>query len=151
KRIRTLNLIRRLAGRHRITLLCQRNLDEAEAHQAEVYFSALGVRTVVVDRTVPAKSGPGFYCRLFTNLFSPLPYSVAAHGSRALRVALQRHAELHPVDLWQCEWTPYGRVLQAVPGPIVINAQNVESVIWQRYFENETNWLKRCYIGRQWS
>jgi glycosyltransferase involved in cell wall biosynthesis len=29
-------------------------------------------------------------------------------------------------------------------------AHNVESQIWQRYFENEVNPLKRWYIGRQW-
>jgi glycosyltransferase involved in cell wall biosynthesis len=29
-------------------------------------------------------------------------------------------------------------------------AHNVESQIWQRYYENELNPLKRWYIGRQW-
>ena len=29
-------------------------------------------------------------------------------------------------------------------------AHNVESVIWQRYYETEANPLKRWYIGRQW-
>jgi glycosyltransferase involved in cell wall biosynthesis len=32
----------------------------------------------------------------------------------------------------------------------VVVAHNVESMIWQRYYETETNWLRRWYIGRQW-
>src|SRR5256714_5167684 len=64
KRIRTLNLTRRLAGRHRLTYLCHRNRDPDEAEQARAHLAGLGVRTVVVERAVPAKSGPLFYARL---------------------------------------------------------------------------------------
>src|SRR5262249_52472905 len=32
----------------------------------------------------------------------------------------------------------------------LVIAHNVESLIWQRYHETETNPLKRWYIGRQW-
>src|SRR5579884_1400624 len=32
----------------------------------------------------------------------------------------------------------------------VIMAHNVESIIWQRYHETESNPLRRWYIGRQW-
>jgi len=99
---------------------------------------------------VPPKSGPSFYARLAANCLSPLPYSVVSHDSVALRRALQQHAATHSVDLWHCEWTPYVQALRAVAGPRVVVAHNVESVIWQRYFETETNALRRWYIGRQW-
>jgi glycosyltransferase involved in cell wall biosynthesis len=151
KRIRTLNLTLRLARRHDITYLCHRNQDPQEARRATAYFRAHGIATVVVERPVPAKSGPVFYARLAANLFSPLPYSVATHTSQALRTALCEHAATHAVDLWHCEWTPYAEVLQGVPGGRrLLTAQNVESVIWQRYYETETNPLKRWYIGQQW-
>ena len=150
KRIRTLNLTLRLARRHELTYLCHRNADAAEARQAAAFLADHGVRTVVVDRTVPAKSGPAFYARLAANLFSPLPYSVATHTSRALRRALQIHAATQPVDLWHCEWSPYARALRGVPGPRVVVAHNVESVIWRRYYETEPHPLRRWYVGRQW-
>src|SRR5439155_2998511 len=55
------------------------------------------------------------------------------------------------VDVWHCEWTPYARALRGLKGARrVVMAHNVESLIWQRYFENESNPLKRWYIGRQW-
>src|SRR5438270_14049943 len=72
KRIRTLNLLLRLAGRHRLTYLCHRNADAGEARRAAGYLEGHGVETVVVDRAVPPKAGPLFYARLAANLLSPL-------------------------------------------------------------------------------
>src|SRR5262245_22201131 len=71
KRIRTLNLTQRLAERHRVTYVCHRNADPDEAARAAEHFARLGIRTVVVDRAVPPRSGPLFYARLAANLFSP--------------------------------------------------------------------------------
>jgi polysaccharide biosynthesis protein PslH len=151
KRIRTLNLTLRLAKRHQLTYVCHRNADAEEARQAAAFFAEQGIETVVVDRTVPSKSGLRFYARLAANLLSPLPYSVATHTSPALRRALAEHAASHPVDVWHCEWTPYAEALRGVAdGRRVAMAHNVESVIWQRYYETETNALRRWYIGRQW-
>jgi glycosyltransferase involved in cell wall biosynthesis len=151
KRIRTLNLLLRLAGRHRLTYLCHRNADPAEARRAAAFLQAHCVETVVVDRAVPPRSGPLFYARLAANLLSPLPYSVVSHSSRALRRAVADHAARHRVDLWQCEWTPYAEALRGLAGVRrLVVAHNVESVIWQRYHETEANPLKRWYIGRQW-
>jgi glycosyltransferase involved in cell wall biosynthesis len=150
KRIRTLGLIERLARRHRLTYVCHRNADPVEAGQAAAHFAKLGIRTVVVDRSVPPKSGVGFYARLAANLLSPLPYSVTSHTSAALRQALTRLACEEYFDLWHVEWTPYAQALRGLPGRRIVMAHNVESVIWQRYRETETNLLKRWYIGRQW-
>jgi glycosyltransferase involved in cell wall biosynthesis len=151
KRIRTLNLLLRLRCRHQLTYMCHRNVDPGEARAAATYFADLGIATVVVDRSVPPKSGPGFYARLLANLASPLPYSVTSHNSRALRRALTHHAAAHPVDLWHVEWTPYAQALRGVvPGPRVVIAHNVESIIWQRYTETEANPLRRWYIRQQW-
>lgn len=150
KRIRTLNLLLRLAHRHRITYLCHRNNDPAEAQRAADTFTEHGIATVVVERAVPRKSGPAFYARLAANLLSPLPYSVATHTSSALRRAVHTHAARHRVDLWHCEWTPYAQALRGLSGPRLVMAHNVESLIWQRYGETEANPLKRWYIRRQW-
>jgi glycosyltransferase involved in cell wall biosynthesis len=151
KRIRTLNLVLRLARRHRLTYLCHRNADAAEAEQAAVLFEAHDIETVVVDRAVPPRSGLGFYARLAANLLSPLPYSVASHNSRALRRALHSYAATHAVDLWHVEWTPYAEALCSL-GAVrkLVMAHNVESRIWQRYHETTAEPLKRWYIARQW-
>lgn len=156
KRIRTYNLLARLADRHRVTILCHKNPDRDEAAAADAAFARLGVETVVVERTVPPKSGPGFYARLAGNLLSPLPYSVATHASPALAAAARDLAARGRVDVWHCEWTPYAQVLRdALDGGLsaakwVVMAHNVESVIWRRYVEAEANPMKRWYVRRQW-
>ena len=105
---------------------------------------------MLIDRVLPAKAGPAFYARLALNLLSPLPYSVQVHNSRALCDAIRRVADERPIDLWQCEWTPYGESLARVaPGPWVVMAHNIESVIWRRYGQNEPGLLKRGYVREQ--
>ncbi|MCE9531874.1 MAG: glycosyltransferase family 4 protein [Planctomycetes bacterium] len=151
KRIRTFQLLSRLAERHRITYLCHRNPDAEEGAQAETAFRKLGIRTIVVDRQVPAKSGLRFYARLAANLLSPLPYSVTSHCSASLHQAANRLSEVDPPDLWHCEWTPYANYLRHLQStrPWVVMAHNVETLIWQRYHETEANPLKRWFIHRQ--
>jgi glycosyltransferase involved in cell wall biosynthesis len=150
KRIRTMGLIQRLAARHRLTWVCHRNADREEARKATDYFNQLGIRTITVERTVPKKSGVGFYARLAANLFSPLPYSVAAHTSPQLIATLRALAARENIDLWHCEWTPYAKALESIPGRKLVMAHNVESVIWQRYRDTERNPLKRWYIHQQY-
>ena len=151
KRIRTFQLVSRLARTHRITYVCHRNADPDEAAEAERAIGRLGITTVVVDRPVPPRSGPVFYGRLAANLLSPLPYSVASHRSLLIDQAIRDVATRDKVDLWQAEWTPYAESLRSLDAVRrLIMAHNVESQIWKRYHENETNPLKRWYIGHQW-
>jgi glycosyltransferase involved in cell wall biosynthesis len=151
KRLRTFKLLIRLARDHRITYLCHRNADRDEARRAATLFADHGIETILVDRSVPRKSGAFFYGRLAANLLSPLPYSVTSHQSQALRQAIHAYAAAHRVDLWQCEWTPYAWALRGLSNARrLLVAQNVESQIWQRYHETEKNPVKRWYIKKQW-
>jgi glycosyltransferase involved in cell wall biosynthesis len=155
KRIRTFNLLARLAARHRVTVLCHKNPDRDESLAAEDAFDEIGVETVVVERAVPPKSGAGFYARLAGNLLSPLPYSVATHAGPALADAARAFAAENRVDVWHCEWTPYAQVLrEALGGRLAesrwcVMAHNVESLIWRRYAENAGNPLAGWYIRQQ--
>jgi glycosyltransferase involved in cell wall biosynthesis len=151
KRIRTFQLISRLARRHRITYICHRNADPTEAESAGRVFRELGIEVIVADRVVPSKSGPRFYGRLAANLLSPLPYSVASHMSDSLSAAIAQVSRRGHPELWQAEWTPYAESIDRLAtAPRMIMAHNVESQIWLRYYENETNPAKRWYIGHQW-
>ncbi|MBP3955716.1 glycosyltransferase [Gemmata sp. G18] len=155
KRIRTFNLLRRLATRHKVTVLCHRNPDRTEALDAEDAFRVAGIDTIVVDRAVPSKSGAGFYARLAGNLLSPLPYSVSTHASPELSEAVRTFANENAVDVWHCEWTPYAQVLLDALGEQIhstawsVMAHNVESLIWRRYVETADNSMKRWYIRKQ--
>lgn len=94
KRIRTFNLLSRLAERHRVTLLCHRNPDRDEAAAAEKAFRQLGIETVIVDRSVPSKSGPVFYAaRREPALAAAVLRGLALEpGSRGRRPTVRRQA-----------------------------------------------------------
>jgi glycosyltransferase involved in cell wall biosynthesis len=151
KRLRTLNLMLRLARRHHIAYICRADAGSPDSRAAADFLGDHGIETIVVDHPVPRKAGPLFYARLAANLFSPVPYSVATHDSRQMRRAVADYAAAHPVDLWQFEWTPYA---DALPNRDTIRkliiAHNVDSLLWQRYHDNEPNPVKRWYIKGQW-
>jgi len=147
-RIRTLNLALRLVKRHRLTFIAHRN---SETEAARSFLEDHGIGTVLVDRNIPTKVGPWFYARLLANLGSSLPYSAASHGSDELRDAVRSFRDRDDVDLWQVESIFVFDTLRCVTNaPKVAIAHNVESVIWRRYFEVESNPLKRWYIKQQW-
>jgi glycosyltransferase involved in cell wall biosynthesis len=151
KRLRTLHPMLRLAARHTITYIArvQGSRDEAQATQSALVQH--GIETILVDDPLPPKAGLGFLARLGLNTFSPYPYSVASHQSARMRQALADHAHRRKVDLWHVEWSPY--VLALPPSACslaVVNAHNVETLIWQRYAEAERHPLKRWYIRQQW-
>src|SRR5438105_10611455 len=101
KRLRTLNLMLRLARRHRVTYISRDHGRPAEARTARDYLGGHGIEAVFVADPLPAKSGPLFYARLAVNLASPLPYSVATFQSRRVQEAVAAHAARRRVDLWQ--------------------------------------------------
>ena len=150
KRLRTLNLMLPLAKRHRLTYIARGAADSDEAKEATAFLEGHGIRTLIVDHPLPRKAGPLFSARLAANLLSPLPYSVASHQSAKMREAVETYAARHKVDVWQFEWTGYVDTLRRPDARKVVNAPNVDSLIWQRYWEAETNPLRRLYIRGQW-
>ena len=118
KRIRTFQLVSRLARKHRITYICHRNADPGEAVEAEGRFAAWGSRRSSSIGPCPPSRALRFYARLAANLLSPLPYSVATHRSTLLDRAIRDVAAREKIDLWQAEWTPYAESLRGLgPGP----------------------------------
>jgi sugar transferase (PEP-CTERM/EpsH1 system associated) len=146
KRIRSYNLISRLGKNHEIHYLAYGKADSLE-------FNALkkaGLNPVAVRNMIPEKSGPLFYIRLAANLLSGLPYIVTSHHSRLFKDEMMRLLKYLSPDLILCEWTPYAEFARDVKNvPRVVSAHNVESRIWRRYFETETNPAKKWYIARQ--
>lgn len=150
-RIRTLNLMLKLAKRHRLTYIARADGASAETREAVAYLGEHGIRTIIADDAPPRRTGAGLYWRLAANLASVSPYAVSSHNSRAMRRAILRHAISEKVDVWQFEWLAYADALRGVSGVRrVIIAHNIESLIWQRYVESETNSLKKWYLRQQW-
>ena len=151
KRLRSLNLLLPLAARHRLVYLCRGREGTAEAKTAVEFLRDHNIEPVLFDHVLPGKRGLGFYGRLARNLLSPLPYSVATHRCQPLRDALRRHAVPGQVDLVHFEWAGNADALDAAAGlPWVVNSHNVDTLLWQRYFETERRLLRRWLVKQQW-
>ena len=151
KRLRTLNLMLRLAPRHQIVYIGRCAPGSEEQKLAPDFLRSHGIEPVIVADPVPKKSGLAFYARLARNLLSSSPYSVTSHQSQAMRDAVNRVAREQNIDLWQFEWTPYLDALDpAIAAPRLVMAHNVDTLIWQRYYENETRFLHRRFLKTQW-
>jgi glycosyltransferase involved in cell wall biosynthesis len=151
KRLRTLNLMLQVAKRHRITYIGRCAADSEEARLAPAFLRERGIEPILVHHPVAQKSGLAFYARLAANLFSARPYSVTSHQSAPMEHAISEWASKQHVDVWQLEWTGYLPMLDPLlPGPRVVIAHNVDTLIWQRYFENESNVLKKTFLKTQW-
>ncbi|MDB5292174.1 MAG: hypothetical protein JWL69_3415, partial [Phycisphaerales bacterium] len=150
-RIRTLNLMLRMARRHSITYISRGSADSRATKEGQEFLSDHGIRTVITDHCPPAHKRITTHARLAANLFTPRPYAVASHDSPAVHAAVRAHAMCNRVDLWQFEWLPYVMTLRGRPDARrILMAHNVESLIWQRYHENEPNPVRRWYIRQQW-
>ncbi len=155
KRIRTYHLLRHLAKRHRITFVCHRNADLSERSIAEKAIAELGIEVVFIDRALPSPTlltpKPQLAFGLAKNLFSSLPYLVQKHISREMISLVQAQASRPDIDLVHIEWTPYAAaVAEGIDKPVIVDAHNVESLIWKRYVEHEPSWIRRAYIRYQW-
>lgn len=150
-RIRTLNLMLRLATRHEITYVCRGDEDVRRTAAATQYLQDHHISVVVADRAPQRKRGMRFCARLAANLLSPMPYAAASHNSAAVRSVVQTLARERMVDLAQFEWLAYADALPIGAGcRTLVMAHNIESLIWQRYCENEPNAIRRLYLQQQW-
>jgi glycosyltransferase involved in cell wall biosynthesis len=144
KRIRTWNLLKRLAKSHTVHLLCYHRPEDASC-------AALRSEGVVLHLVPAPRALAGFalYIRLFANLFSRYPYSVTKHYSPRFQKELNYLLRSENWDLVQCEWTPYAKFLSKVNFPTLITTHNVESQIWQRRAENSDGFIKRVFFHLQ--
>lgn len=145
KRIRSWNLVRRLAKRHAVSWLCYGRADDPAVEA----FRKAGIRVHLVEpKTNP--TGWRLYLRLFLNLFSTEPFSVTKHYSGRFRKKLRALLAQESWDLVQCEWTPYARfVSKGCCVPVLISAHNVESQIWGRRRQNERNPISKVFFWTQ--
>ena len=151
KRLRTLNLMLQVAKSHQVTYIGRCAAESEEARVAPAFLRDHQIEPILVPHPVPRKTGPSFYARLLASGFSAWPYSVVSHHSEPMRRVVSETARKGPVDVWQVEWAPYlATIDSALPGARVVIAHNVDTLIWQRYFENERGILKKAFLKSQW-
>ncbi len=146
-KLRTWNLLLRLATLHEITLVAPAQPREVPAIRA---LESQGFRVEPVWLRPGRKSGPAFYLSLVRSLFDPLPYIVSRHRCSELRKQIGLLLESSTFDIVHCDWTPLCiSVPEWAQGRTAVTAHNIETRIWQRYQEVERNPVRRWYIHQQ--
>jgi len=142
-KIRSYNLIKRLSGRHNITML---TFGEKRAERNKLdHLKAICTDVVLIERKDRNK-----YLHLLMNLFSVAPYVVKKYYSEDLRDKVRALAGESDFDIIHCDSLQMSLNLKGVGGlPKVLTEHNVETRIWQRYAETERNPLKKAYINIQ--
>ena len=149
KKLRTYNLLSRLQEKHLIHYVYHDGPEQGGMRELP------GCPNVIchpVEKKLTEKRGVKFYGELLWNLLSPKPYLVSRHTSAPMVQKIADILHHNSIDLIHCEWTPYTENILGLLGkyPCVLSTHNVESQIWQRYFETEENLLKKAYIYFQW-
>jgi len=146
KRIRSFNLTRIIAQKHEVHYLAYGEAASGSFGEMEKN----DMHPIAVPNQIPRKSGLTFYFRLLTNLASQYPYIVTSHYSKIFQAKVEETANRLKPDLVICEWSPYAIFVKAIPGiKKIVVAHNIEGKIWERYYENEKNPIKKWYIKRQ--
>jgi polysaccharide biosynthesis protein PslH len=148
KKIRTYNLVARLARKHEILYMGYVRLPE-EKDKIEA-LERVGIRAIPVNDVRIPKWSLRFYLEVIRNLFSNEPFSSAYHIKDAFINKLLKSVEVERPDLVHCEWTnlaPLLRHLESIPK--VISAHNVESDIWRRLEKTSLNPFKRLIAKQQ--
>ena len=148
-KIRTYQMLKELRREHHITYL---TLDDGTAAQDAHMFAREYCHELIGLRHEPRKKfSPGFYADLAMNLASPLPYFMTRYRSSAMERQIAERVANGFFDVVVCDFLmPSINLPRNLQCPTVLFQHNVESLIWKRHYEVNTNPLKRAYLFGQW-
>ncbi len=144
-KIRTRHLLLELAKRAEVTFLCYVTPGHDQKFLAEM--RGYGVTVEAIVREEERKDGIGFQLRVLSGLFSPRPYIVnkyigAEMISRLRELAVRERSDIVLCDFLEMAWCRH--YVRDVP--TVLFEHNVETMIWRRYCEVESNPIKKLYF-----
>jgi sugar transferase (PEP-CTERM/EpsH1 system associated) len=147
-KLRTWHLLRQLARRHEITYLAFAEARPPRALIDGMMEVASHVETV--PRAPRPKGSVRFYVDAAVHTMDPLPYAVGAYRSRAYRRRLDVLLARKRFDVLVCDFlVPAVNLPDALPCPAVLFTHNVESEIWRRHADTQTDALRRMLFRAQ--
>lgn len=145
-KIRTRHLLVELAKLAKVTFLCYVTPDHDQKFLTEMREYGIAVEAVV--RGEENKHGIGFPLRVLSKLFSPRPYIVNKYISDEMIARVKELSTPDRCDVVICDFLEMAWCRDYVSGvPTVLFEHNVETMIWRRYHEVESNPIKRLYFG----
>ncbi len=145
-KIRTKHLLVELAKQAEVTFLCYVTPELDQKFIAEMRGYGIAVESVV--REEENKRGIGFPLRVLYKLFSPRPYIVNKYISEEMIARVRELSKSGKCDVVVCDFLEMAWCRDHVSGvPTVLFEHNVETMIWRRYHEVESNPIKKLYFG----
>jgi glycosyltransferase involved in cell wall biosynthesis len=144
-KMRTWAVMRAMAAEgHEITLATFADPAEGNSHSTELF----GVcrRVECVPRVLKSLSSSADYLGRFRGAFSFLPYGVLQARSDQMKECILSLVQSNCFEAVVCEQTdPLVNLPHSVCIPIILDNQNAEHLILQRYLQFERNPARRCY------
>jgi len=141
-KIRSYNILRRLAGRHDLTFLSYYGGRRDETYEREIGEHLPGTKAIYTGTrdATPLERNLLYLCRLP----SRAPFGVTKFLSREVQRLLTRWLNEGRFDVAVCDFL--GSTLNFPPKsttPVALFQHNVESILWGRHAEHEANPIKQ--------
>ncbi|MCK4857607.1 MAG: glycosyltransferase [candidate division Zixibacteria bacterium] len=109
-----------------------------------------GITPVVVPRAEERKAGLRFLLRVLSKITSTKPYIVNKYITAAMRQQIRSLLEQQRFDVVVCDFLEMAWCADLLNDlPHVLFEHNVETMIWRRYCEVDTNLFKKLYFARE--
>ena len=149
--LRTYHILKGAAQKHNVILVTFVQLPELELKKENIEHLK-GFCHAVYPFEIPVDlSRYKFLSALFLNLFSPVPFVAKKYDVGAVRIKIREIIKKENIDLVHVDMLPltvYVNEFEHIPR-ILVN-HNVESVRLYRWFQTESNFLRKVYLGIQW-
>jgi len=142
--VRTLQLARKVAERHSLTMLCRIQPWESESVEP--------LRAMVPDlHTIPVATSPRLRRKKqLRSLPSPVPFQCLELRGTPLQKGLDDLLKQQTFDLIQLEGSQLCGLTLPASTPVVLNEHNVEYEVLQRMKDGERSWSRRAYSGLEY-
>jgi sugar transferase (PEP-CTERM/EpsH1 system associated) len=148
-KIRTYQMLKHINRAHDVTYMTfvSPNDSPESLEQSAEYCQQLAL----IPRSETRKNGIHFYSDLALNLSSRLPYAIQKYRSAEMRRAVERELSERNHDVVVCDFlVPSINLARDSRCPTVLFQHNVESMIWRRHYEVQTNKIKKAFFRNQW-
>ena len=148
--LRTYHILRGATQRHNVILVTFVQLNE-ELKRGNVDHLRSFCQAVYTFKVPVHVSKAKLAASLFLNIFSPLPFVAQKYDAPMMRMKIREIVKTAKIELVHVDMLPLSVYLNEFSDlPKVLVNHNVESMRLYRWFQNESDLLKKAYLGMQW-
>jgi len=133
--IRLYNLLKQLSDKHELTLVCEKRLNQTEEDVKEM--EKICSKVITVDRKKQWS-----FSNIAKAAFSKNSFLITGHTLPEMKNKIRQELENEKYDLIHVETFYVMQNLQETSIPIVLAEHNIEYLVYQRYVENSSWYLK---------